>query len=139
MPAYSPDGEYIYFTSAPDWHVSIYEVATCNITQYTSDTEYNWEVDCSPDGTQLAWNYQNDEIHLGAVSSSDPPDKIICIDPFCNSPSFSPDGTKIAFQYGYWQDSEIAVYDLTDDTWYNIPHDFYVVFEPAWGEMLIQK
>jgi hypothetical protein len=142
-PVYSADDQYIIFQSFVNQEIHFYEVATGDVTQYTSNGTWNDDPVNSPDGTQVAWatHYGNScrWIYISPLSSWYPPIKIINVSACCRSPAFSPNGYKIAFDHGSYGGSEIAVYDLNDDTWYNVTSNSWGDYMPDWGLMIIEN
>ena len=71
-----------------------------------------------------------------AIGPWNPWDKIIGFSMCVRNPCFSPDGTKLAVDYGSFDGSEIAIYDLTDDSWISITSNMVGDFYPDWGYMI---
>jgi TolB protein len=111
-PEYSPDGEYIYFNSERTGKMDIYRMRPDGREQepVTSDEYNNWFPHLSPDGTQMVMlSYEKDvkghpenkDVMLRLMSLKDK--KITVLTKLfggqgtINVPSWSPDGSKLAF------------------------------------------
>ena len=111
-PEYSPDGQYIYFNSERTGKMDIYRMRPDGSEQepVTSDEYNNWFPHLSPDGTQMVMlSYEKDvkghpenkDVMLRLMSLKDK--KITVLTKLfggqgtINVPSWSPDGSKLAF------------------------------------------
>jgi TolB protein len=111
-PEYSPDGQYIYFNSERTGKMDIYRMRPdgSEQEQVTSDEYNNWFPHLSPDGTQMVMlSYEKDvkghpenkDVMLRLMSLKDK--KITVLTKLfggqgtINVPSWSPDGSKLAF------------------------------------------
>lgn len=111
-PEYSPDGKYIYFNSVRSGHMQIWRMNAdgTDQTQITNGELNDWFPHLSPDGTQMVFlsypkevegHPENKDVMLRLMSLKD--GKITVLARLfggqgtINVPSWSPDGTKIAF------------------------------------------
>ncbi len=140
-PVYSADDQFVYFQSFLNNELYIMEIATGMLTQYTDNGTWNDDVNKSPDGIQVAWATMYGcgcrNIYISPVAGPwNPPDKILNFDSCVRSPCFSPDGTKMVVDHGGFDASEIAVYDLVEDTWYDITGNAWGDYCADWGYMI---
>jgi dipeptidyl aminopeptidase/acylaminoacyl peptidase len=111
-PEYSPDGKYIYFNSVRSGHMQIWRMNAngSEQTQITSGDLNDWFAHLSPDGTKMVFlsfpsdvvgHPENKDVQLRLMSLAD--GKITVLARLfggqgtINVPSWSPDGTKLAF------------------------------------------
>lgn len=111
-PEYSPDGKYIYFNSVRSGHMQIWRMNAdgSEQTQITSGNLNDWFPHLSPDGTKMVFlsypkevsgHPENKDVQLRLMSLAD--GKITVLAKLfggqgtINVPSWSPDGTKLAF------------------------------------------
>ncbi len=111
-PEYSPDGKYIYFNSVRTGHMQIWRMRAdgSEQVQITNGELNDWFPHLSPDGTQMVFlsypkevegHPENKDVMLRLMSLKD--GKITVLTKLfggqgtINVPSWSPDGTKLAF------------------------------------------
>jgi TolB protein len=111
-PEYSPDGKYIYFNSVRSGHMQIWRMNAdgTDQTQITNGSLNDWFPHLSPDGTQMVFlsfpkgvegHPENKDVQLRLMSFKD--GKITVLAKLfggqgtINVPSWSPDGTRLAF------------------------------------------
>ncbi|HDS29503.1 MAG TPA: hypothetical protein ENN67_00525, partial [Firmicutes bacterium] len=140
-PAYNFDDTQIYYQNFGDSQLYIYDCATGSITQYTNNGTWNDNPCGSPDGTQIAWATMHNmstgrHIYVSPVEQWYPPDYVIGFETYIRSPCFSPDGTKIIFDHGGFSGSELAIYDIESETWWNITSNSWGDYMADWGYMI---
>lgn len=108
-PAYSPDGSKIVFTSAQDGNIEIYTMNASdgsNQIRLTNNTVTDDEPTFSPDGTKIAFKKPYDATNRTAIytmNASNGANVVQITFPstassiYDQTPSFSPDGTKLLF------------------------------------------
>jgi hypothetical protein len=140
-PEYSVDDSEIYYTNSSSHEIMIYNVTTTGVTQFSGTGVWNDSPHGSIDGTQIAWatNYGNfcRWIYISPAGGPwNPWDKIIGFDQCVTTPCYSPDGTKMAVAHSGASIYEIAIYDLTDDTWTDITNNSVYDLDPDWGYII---
>src|SRR5713226_9362350 len=111
-PEYSPDEQYIYFNSERTGHMQIWRMKAdgSEQTQVFSDEFNNWFPHISPDGKYMvflsfdksvAGHPENKDVRLRVMTLADQKIKVLATlfggQGTNNVPSWSPDGTKVAF------------------------------------------
>jgi Tol biopolymer transport system component len=110
QPSWSPDGSKIAFVSARDGNDEIYVMNAdgSNQTRLTNNTAFDWDPAWSPDGTNIAFASTRDfastpgnvndflELYVMDANGSNPV-RLTTNNKGDGQPSWSPDGTKIAF------------------------------------------
>jgi TolB protein len=111
-PEYSPDGKYIYFNSVRSGHMQIWRMNAdgSEQTQITNGELNDWFPHLSPDGTQMVFlsyprevegHPENKDVQLRQMFLKDGSIKVLAKlfggQGTINVPSWSPDGTKLAF------------------------------------------
>ena len=111
-PEYSPDGQYIYFNSERSGHMQIWRMNAdgSEQTQVFADEYNNWFPHISPDGkymvflsfdTSVSGHPENKDVALRVMTLADRKIKVLATlfggQGTINVPSWSPDGTKVAF------------------------------------------
>ncbi len=111
-PEYSPDGKYIYFNSVRSGHMQIWRMNAdgSDQMQITNGELNDWFPHLSPDGTQMVFlsypkevegHPENKDVMLRLMSLKDGKISVLARlfggQGTINVPSWSPDGTKIAF------------------------------------------
>lgn len=111
-PEYSPDGKYIYFNSVRSGHMQIWRMDADggDQTQITNGELNDWFPHLSPDGSQMAFlsfpkevegHPENKDVQLRLMNLKDGTIVVLARlfggQGTINVPSWSPDGTKIAF------------------------------------------
>jgi len=136
-PEYSPDDTTLVFQGFNDNHLYFYDLATDALTQYTNNGTWNDDPTYSPDGQYIAWatmyNNGGRHIYISPITAWNPPTWEIGFEQYIRSPSFSPDGTKVVFDHGGYDGSEIAVYTISDGTWYNVTANAFGDYMGDWG------
>ena len=111
-PEYSPDGKYIYFNSVRSGHIQIWRMNSdgSDQVQITNGELNDWFPHLSPDGTKMVFlsypkevegHPENKDVQLRLMTLAD--SKITVLAKLfggqgtINVPSWSPDGTKLAF------------------------------------------
>jgi Tol biopolymer transport system component len=140
-PEYNFDDSKIYYMEFQPSELRIYDVATGDITHYTDNGSWNDDPTGSPDGTQIAWatSYPlsgGRVIWVSPVDSWDPPDLIIDFEAYIRAPCFSPDGSKLVFDHGGFDASEIGIWDFDSGTWMDITDNEWGEYQCDWGIML---
>lgn len=142
QPAYSPDDKNIYFQSFMAAQIFVYNVASGESTAYTDNGVWNDDPNVSPDGQYVVWSTSypasgGRKIYISPVDSWFPAWKVIDFETYIRAPCFSPDGTKLVFDHGGYSGAEVAVYDLTDDTWFDLTNNDTADNMADWGIMII--
>jgi Tol biopolymer transport system component len=111
-PEYSPDGKFIYFNSVRSGHMQIWRMNAdgSDQTQITNGELNDWFPHLSPDGSQMVFlsypkevegHPENKDVQLRLMSLKDGNIKVLAKlfggQGTINVPSWSPDGTKLAF------------------------------------------
>lgn len=110
QPSWSPDGTKIAFISSRDGNDEIYVMNAdgSNQTRLTNNTAFDWDPAWSPDGTKIAFATTRDsastpgnvndflELYVMDANGSNP-QRLTNNSKGDGQPSWSPDGTKIAF------------------------------------------
>ncbi len=140
-PQFNFDDSKIYFMEFMTSEVRIYDVDSGNITHYTDNGAWNDNPTGSPDGTQIAWatSYPNSGgrvIWISPIDSWNPADLIINFEAYIRSPDFSPDGSKLVFDHGGFDASEIGIWDFDTGTWLDITNNVWGEFQCDWGIMV---
>jgi TolB protein len=118
-PAWSPDGTKLAYASHKDgnWEIYIYNLLTNTTTRMTYNLSYQGAPQWSPDnGHWLVYeNYQDDnlDIYVVPVDGSQLPQRITDNPAPDFSPSWSPDGRRIAFVS--WRDGNQDIYIFSLD------------------------
>jgi Tol biopolymer transport system component len=139
-PEYSPNDQTLVFQSFNDSQLYFYDLATDDVTQYTSNGTWNDDPTYSPDGQYIAWSTMSGmstgrHIYISPLSSWTPPTWEIGFETYIRSPGFSPDGTKVVFDHGGFSGSELAVYTISDSTWYNVTANAFGDYMGDWGSI----
>lgn len=114
LPAPSPDGESIAFTSNRNgfWDLYLLGLAGGDVTQLTDTPEYEGAPTWSPDGSFLAFEaYEDDNLNIIVGPANDPlsePIRLTASPASEHSPAWGPGGRQIAFV----SDGEIILADL---------------------------
>jgi Tol biopolymer transport system component len=140
-PEYNFDDTKIYYSEFMSSQIFICNAATGETEQYTDNGTWNDDPVGSPDGSQIAWATMYElptgrHIYISPVESWYPPDKEIGFETYIRSPCFSPDGTKLIFDHGGMAASELAIYDLQDDTWWDITDNVWGDYMADWAHMV---
>lgn len=111
-PEYTPDGKFIYFNSVRSGHMQIWRMNAdgSDQTQITNGEWNDWFPHLSPDGTQMVFlsypkevegHPENKDVQLRLMTLKDGSIKVLAKlfggQGTINVPSWSPDGTKLAF------------------------------------------
>ena len=117
--AWSPDGEWVVYRDSTrgineDDEIAVVRADGSERRVITNDPANDWGPDWSPDGSTIAFNSDRDGGRLRGYQGA--PDgtnvRPMGIDAWVEYPSFSPDGTKIAFMGHEGSDYEIYVADI---------------------------
>jgi Tol biopolymer transport system component len=117
--AWSPDGEWIVYRDSTrgineDDEIAIARADGSERRMITNDPANDWGPDWSPDGSTIAFNSDRDGGRLrGYLVAPDGTNlRPMGIDAWVEYPSFSPDGTRIAFMGHQGSNYEIYVADI---------------------------
>jgi Tol biopolymer transport system component len=135
-PEYKWDDSAIYYEQFADAQIYIYDIGTSVITPYTDNGTWNNSPHGNPENTQIAWATAYTSgcrcIYISPIGSWNPPDKIINFISCIRSPGFSPDGTKLVIDYGSYEGTELGVYDLSDDSHFDITNNSCGDYQGDW-------
>ncbi len=147
-PALSPNGEYLAFLSDRSDFFDVYLMRTLDGKvvrrlvhgQRTGQfEELHWlrpGITWSPDGKQIALAAKAgayDAIYILSVDDGEIVKKIVRESDGMFSPSWSPDGERLAFVFVQDGRSDLAVYNLTSDSFELITNDLFDDADPSWA------
>lgn len=147
-PALSPNGEYLAFLSDRSDFFDVYLMRTFDGKvirklvhgQRTGQfEELHWlrpGITWSPDGKQIALAAKagaNDAVFIISVDDGKIVRKIVRESDGIFSPSWSPDGSKISFIYVQNGSSDLALYDLTTNSFELLTDDIFDDADPSWS------
>ena len=160
-PRWSPDGSKIAFQSNRDgnWEVYLMNANGSSQTRLTNNTEDDLMPAWSPDGSKIAWcAYRNGEYRIWVMDANGSGAVQLSSQPYSENPSFSPDGTQIAYDSDgdgdTWQEvwlmnadgsNQRAIYSTgqinqdalvrgwsPDGAWITYTHTYYVNYSGTW-------
>lgn len=127
-PAWSPDGRQIAFTSSRSGrpHVYVMKIDGSDVRRVSFEGNYNEGANWSPDGSHLVYASRDSSNQFRVVVTDliSLDTKILASGPKSyEEPTFSPDGTKIAFTARQGREAQIFVMDTDGNNWRQLTYE----------------
>ena len=138
-PAWSPDGNSIYFTSDRGGRPQIYRIPSTggSAERITYEGDYNARVSLSPDGRYLATTHGNENDYRIAVYDRETEQlRVLSSGRLDESPSFAPNGSMILYATREDGKGVLAAVSADGSVRQKLVQSLGDVREPAWSPLV---
>jgi TolB protein len=137
-PAWSPDGQEIFFTSGRGGNPQIYRMPVTGgeATRVTFKHDYNGRPSLTPDGRSLVMVTRvNDQFRIALMDLTTGATRLLSRGGLDESPSFAPNGSMVIYATQYNGRGVLALVSTDGRVGQRLSQDLGEVREPAWSPL----